>query len=363
MIPSSALLRDSTKFSQTVITTVDILRGNAVAYRDIPVTAAKITQDRSQKIRMNADITVSLANRPDIVIKQEIHRFRISRGYISLGAKETIQHGIFRIDDITENEDLTLEISGSGLEAYIVDARFLRPRTPPYGQSTIEAITELIQEVLPAAVVSVENTRDKPVQATAPWDKERWDAVDALAASIDAEVFVDYRGFFVIRDIPSLSSGTTAYTLTTGEAGTIIERKVKHTRDRVYNAAVCMGQSSDPNVPPVWGWAYDDDPTSLTYFYGDYGQVPRFQSSQFFTSNAQCAARARDQLAEALAANKALSVIALPLTFLEPGDIIAIELRDGTFDRRLLQKISFDAAVDARVSIDTLLMKDSDTGA
>lgn len=360
MIPSSQLLKDSAVFSQSIITVVDILRGDSVIYPNVPVTSASISQDRSQKIRMTADITVSLANRPDIEILQEVHRFRLSRGYTSLGYHETIQHGVFRIDDISENENLTLDISGSGLEAYIVDARFLRPRTPPYGTSTIQVITDLIRDVLPTVPIIVEATQDRPVQATAPWDKERWDAVDAMATSIDAEVFVDYRGAFIIRDIPSLYTGLTSYILTTGETGTLIERKIKRTRARVYNAAVCMGQSSDPNIPPVWGWAFDNDPTSLTYFYGDYGQVPRFFSSQFFTTNAQCEARAQEQLAKALAANKALSVEALPLTFLETGDIIGIELRDGTIEKRLLQKISFSLDVDAQVSIDTLLMKDTD---
>lgn len=360
MIPCSTLLKESAKFSQTTITTVDILRGNSVVYPNIPVTGAKISQDRGQKIRMTADITVSLANRPGYTIQEEVHRFRISRGYTSLGISESIQHGIFRIDDIKENEDETLEISGSGLEAYIVDARFLQPRTPNYGMSTIEQIKQLIIEILPNATISVECTQDRRVQATAPWEKERWDAVDAMATSINAEVFVDYRGYFVIRDIPSLFTGTPVYSLKTGAAGTLIERTPKRTRDRVYNAAVVMGQSSDPAVPPVWGWAYDNDPTSPTYFYGDFGQVPRFYSSQFFTTNAQCTNLAKEQLAKALAANKALSVKALPLTFLETGDIIEIELKDGTMDRRLLQKISFDAGVNAAVDIETLLMKDTE---
>jgi translation initiation factor IF-1 len=270
---------------------------------------------------------------------------------------EEVQHGIFRIDDISIQEDDILELSGSGLEQYVIDARFLSPRTPPYGVSTVGHITTLIQEVLPGQVVSVECSRDKPIQATAPWERERWDAIDALATSIDAEVYADYRGYFVIKDIPSLSGGYPAYTISRGYGGTLNEVKVKSTRDRVYNAVVALGQSSDPNVPPVWGWAYDSDPTSPTYFYGDYGQVPKFFSSQFLTTVAQCTAAAQGQLDAALAANRALSLTSLSLTFLEPGDIIDVEVTPGVLERRLIQKITHGLDTDRASQIETLLMK------
>lgn len=360
MIPASKLLRDSAVYSQTTDLTVDVLRGNSVVYPDIPITDGKFTSDRGSKVRMVVDLTVSLANHPNIKINNQVHRVRIKRGYTSLGIGETIQHGIFRIDEAELNDDESLDLSCSGLESYIVDARFVRPRVPPYGVSTVGHIRDLIQEILPGQKVVAECSRDKPVQATAPWDKERWDAVDSLAASIDAEVYADYRGYFVIRDIPALTKGVVVYKIAPGSGGTLRTRKVKNTRDRVYNAAVVFGQSSDPNIPPVWGWAYDSRPDSPTYFYGDFGQVPRFFSSQFFTTNSQCTAAAVTQLAQALAINESLSVDALPLTFLEPGDVIQVVMADNTIQKRLLEKISFNLGYDAGVSIETLLMKDLD---
>jgi hypothetical protein len=357
MIPVSSLLKESVKYSRSISLRVDIMQGQNVVLADVPVTAGSLTQDRGQKVRMVSDITLDIANHPEITVNQETHRFRVTTILTSLGVHEEVQHGIFRIDDISIQEDDILELSGSGLEQYVIDARFLSPRTPPYGVSTVGHITTLIQEVLPGQVVSVECSRDKPIQATAPWERERWDAIDALATSIDAEVYADYRGYFVIKDIPSLSGGYPAYTISRGYGGTLNEVKVKSTRDRVYNAVVALGQSSDPNVPPVWGWAYDSDPTSPTYFYGDYGQVPKFFSSQFLTTVAQCTAAAQGQLDAALAANRALSLTSLSLTFLEPGDIIDVEVTPGVLERRLIQKITHGLDTDRASQIETLLMK------
>jgi translation initiation factor IF-1 len=359
MIPVSDLLKESVKYSRSISVRVDIMQGSTVVLPDVPVVAGSLTRDRGQKIRMTSDITLDIANHPEITVNQETHRFRVTTILTSLGVHEEVQHGIFRIDDISIQQDDILELSGSGLESYIIDARFLSPRTPPYGVSTVQHITTLIQEVLPTQVVSVECTRDKPVQATAPWERERWDAIDALATSIGAEVYADPRGFFVIRDAPSLSGGYPAYTINRGPGGTLSEVKVKSTRDRVYNAVVATGQSSDPNVPPVWGWAYDNNPASPTYFYGDYGQVPKFFSSQFLATVDQCTAAAQSQLDSALAANRALSLTSLSLTFLEPGDVIDVEVSPGVLERRLVQKIVNGLGTDRASQIETLLMKDT----
>lgn len=360
MIKCSQLLKDSAVYSQTTKLVVDILQGNTVIFPDVPVLpgSCKISQDRGSKTRMTCDVSVILANRPDLNITNTSHRFSVRRGFQSLGVEETIKHGIFRIDDISYNDDGTIDIAGSGLEAYIIDARFTSPRTPPYGLSTVGYIKTLIQEVLPGHTVSVECSKDKIIQARAPWKVERWDAIESLAESIDAEVFADYRGFFVIRDIPTVASDRPAvYTIKEGVGGTLIGRDLKKSRDKVYNAMVCTGQSSDPKVPPVWAMAIDNNPASPTYYYGPFGKVPKFFSSQFLTTTAQCLASAKTMLVEALGANEQLSVKALPLTFLEPGDLINVEESKGVMVQRILEKISFVADYDAAVDIDTLSPK------
>jgi hypothetical protein len=349
------LLKDAAVYSQTIGTTVDIVRGGNVVAAKVPLISGDYSSDRGSKVRLNSSISIY---DPGVDLGVEVYRFRVHQGYQSLGVAESILLGEFRIDKISQGSDRVLDIDGSGLESYIIDARFIQPRTPPYGVSTTGQIRDLILEVLPSAKVSIECSRDKPVQATSPWDEDRWDAIDALAASIDAEVFADYRGHFVIRDIPSLTQTAPVYSFTTGEAGTLISRDRGQTRDKIYNAVSVSGQSSDANIPPVWGWAYDSDPSSPTYYYGDFGQVPRFYTSQFFSSNLQCENYAKTLLAESLSANRSLSFTALPVIFLETGDVVDVALESGEVQRRIMQKMGFDLGPDGVISIDTLSSKD-----
>ena len=109
------------------------------------------------------------------------------------------------------------------------------------------------------------------------------------------------------------------------------------TRDGTYNAVSVSGQTSDANVPPVYGFASDGDPASPTYYNGPFGKKPRFYSSQYITTTEQANDVAINMLAEALAINSSLTFNALMVPFLESGDVIAVELDNNRFANHILQ--------------------------
>lgn len=364
MIPASLLLQEAARYSQTLSVQVDIYRGSTPLHLGVPVVDGSIKSDRTGTIRLNADVTLAFTEYEATGIDTRRCSFRISRGVESLGYVERSPMGRFRVDDVSRDELGLVQLSGSGRETYVVDARFLQPRTPPRGQSTVKTITDLIKEALPSARVRQRNTQDRPVTATAPWEMERFEAIQALADSIQAEVYSDYTGDFIIADVPDLVNGVPVYVVNEGDAGVLISRSEKDTRDTVYNAMSVHGSSSDPNVLPVWGWAYDDDPTSETYYYanpdgpgGGFGQVPKFYASQFFTADSQCEATARSMLAYALAGNRSLSFSSIPLAFLETGDLVQVDMFDGTKEIHLLEKSDCSLDVGGGMKFDTLASK------
>jgi hypothetical protein len=363
VIPHSALLDAAVRESTTLSVTVDIMRGNTVVIPDVDVVAGSISSDRTSKTRLSADVQLVYPDWKDDDISVNVHRFRIKRGFTSVGITEELVLGTFRIDERARNDNGLLALKGSGLETYIIDARFLSPRTPPYGQSTINTIRSLILEVLPDVTVVNEATTDTQVLMTAPWKRDRWDdAIEPLMESINVEVFVDYRGAFVIRDLPNLATGVPVYRINEGENGVLVSRSTKQTRDRVYNAFVASGSSTDPNVVPVFAVAMDSDPFSETYFYGDFGQVPRFYVNQNFTTTAQCQATADRGLADALAANKSLQFTTAPLHFLETGDLVQVMLADGSEEVHLVNTLSGGLSVDGGLQAETLSTKNIATG-
>lgn len=364
MIPASTLMQEAARYSRTLSVRADIYRGSTLLQSMAPVTGGTVTADRTNKARLTAKI--SLAMYPWEAVGIDEHRCRVvlSRGIESLGYAERTPLGMYRVDTVSRNAFGQIDLDCSGREQYVVDARFIRPRTPSYGASTVGEIRNLIREVLPSARIRLQNTSDRLVTATAPWAQERWDGVDALSTSIHAETFCDYTGDFVIADTPDLSNGVPVYSVNEGDGGVLVTREEKGTRDQVYNAVSASGSSSDPNVPPVWGWAYDSDPNSETYYFADpdgpgggFGPVPRFYTSQFLTTDQQCADTAQSLLAQSLAANNTLTFSTLPLEFLEVGDFVQVNMLDGTTEVHLLNKITLGLDINAAMTCDTLSSK------
>lgn len=341
---------------------VDIWHGKVLTHPAVPIVAGTITADRGNKVRLNSSITLAMTPDEATGIDTRHCRYTVSRGIESMGVQERQMLGAFRVDEVTRTEYGQIDITGGGLEEYVIDARFLRPRTPPWGSSTIGQISQLIKEVIPSADVRRLNTQNRLITATAPWTVERWDAIEALADSLTAEIFVNPSGQFVIKDQPDLISAVPVYLINEGAEGVLIGRTVKDSRDQVYNAVSVSGASSDPNVPPVWAWAYDSDPTSPTFYYADpldggFGQVPRFYQSQFFTSNAQCQVTANNLLAQSLAENRTLSFSTIPLSFLEVGDTVSVEQADGSLENHLVQKLQCTLDIQGTMSCETLASK------
>ena len=357
MLRISPLLESAAPYSQSFSQRVDILRGDKVVMSNVPVAEGSISAYRNKSPRLSCSLTLALEPWKPLPFGNNVHRVRIYRGVESLGRREVLQQGVFRIDDLDRNETGQVLLECSGLEQYLIDARFIIPRVPPYGASTIGTIANLIREVLPNARIRFENTFNRAITTTDVWEKDRWDAIDDLAGSIEAEVYADARGDFVVADIPAVS-GEPVIWMRQGEGGLQVSQTDTSTREQVYNAAVAMNQDSVPGKAPIWGWAYVDDPNSELYFYGDFGQVPRFHMSQFYTKSSQCTRYARKLLIDAVAKNSGIK-IATPATvwWLEVGDLVGVDMLDGGQEVHLLNSMEADLGPEGAIEFETLTTK------
>ncbi len=358
MIKASKILQEASRLSQTFSFRADLVRNGVVVEPGLPVVSSSFTGDRTSKTRLNCDLSLALWPWQELTLNARSYRVRLYQGVTSLGFTERLMVGEFRIDRVQRYPGGSVDVSCSGLESYIIDARFLYAKTPPLKASTTRTIVELIKEILPLDTVRNESTTNRTIKATAPWQRERWDAIEYLADSISSEVFADARGGFVIRDNPTLSTGTPVIHINEGENGLLVEEMEGDTRDQVYNAASVSGMSSDPATPPVWGLATVSDPQDELYYYGPFGQVPIFYTSQFFSTNAQCVAYAKELLVTAKAKNSSLTFQTPPtLWWLEVGDLVQVDRLDGTAEVHLLQKMSGDLGGSTSLRFDTMSTK------
>lgn len=363
MIPHSSLYTEAIRYSTTMSTIVDVYVGGSRVHANIPVIEGSVTSDRGSKVRWTASVEIALNSWEQLPLLDAYQsRIKIYRGITSLGRTEMLQLGEYRVDEISRSEIGHLTIAGSGLESYVVDARFIRPRTPPYGVSTVATIKSLISEGMPSSVADVRpmNTTDRKMLSTAPWDRDRIDAVLALGDSINADVYANYAGIFVIKDKPVI--GVPVFLANVGADGVLIGEEVKNARDGVYNAVSVSGQSTDQSDIPVWAWAYDSYSGNPTYYNGPFGRKPLFYASQFMYSEAQCYAVATNMLAQATAANNTLAFESVPVCFLEAGDVVQVLLSDGTRENHLLQKVDIGLSHQGTLKADTFVNRVGDQG-
>ncbi|MEU1074300.1 MULTISPECIES: DUF5047 domain-containing protein [unclassified Streptomyces] len=311
---------------------MDAYYNGALTAADIPIADGMVTLDRGSKIRRSLALTVAdvkylpwTASDPLAVYGQTLV---VSQGIPLGNTTEMVTLGTFRVDE-PQGDTLTgpVTLTGKSSEVAIQDDRFIVPTSTRGYATCIDAITYLIRQTLPSAVI-VNATSDgrNPACAVATWDTQgdRWDAVVQIATSMSAEVYVDALDRFVIADQPNVNTASVVWEIRDGEGGTLINAARQMSRTGVYNAVVASGQNMAANTAPVSAVAYDTDPTSPTRWGGPYGHVPRYYSSALLTTTGACLSAATYMLADAIAPNIQTTITAAPNPALEAGDCVRV---------------------------------------
>jgi hypothetical protein len=153
------------------------------------------------------------------------------------------------------------------------------------------------------------------------------------------EVWFDGTG--TLRITPVAGSSAVVAELHEGATGVLVQAAAQWTRAGTYNRVIATGENSTQDAPPVRGVATDDTPSSPTYYHGPFGHVPRFYSSPFLTTDAQCVSAATAILQRQLGATKSVSFGSLVLPYLEPRDVVSIRrARAGINETHVIDKLS-----------------------
>lgn len=314
---------------------------------DIDHTGGSVTIDATQSVRRTCTVTATdlslIPIRPSDQLAVYGAKIRIERGidYQDGSDPELVPLGFFRVDRVEGDPDLgPVTISGSSMEAVLADDPFITPYSTRGVTMAIAAITGIIEDSIPDAVV-VGKATDGPI-GTTTWDAQadRWQAITDCATAIGAQVYCDADGQFVIANQPDVATSQVAWTVDAGETGVLITATRAYDRDGMYNVVVASGENTEDNVPPVSATAEDDDPTSPTYVGGPFGRVTQFYSSATLTTLAACQQAANQLLAQAVKPSATVSVESAPNPLLDAWDVLRVTYGNG--DRELHQIQSFD---------------------
>lgn len=269
---------------------------------------------------------------------------------------EYVPLGYFRIQTIEQDDAprSPIRITARDRMAAIIEARMLEPRTFPAGTTFAEVFENLVLEVYPNAVLDIDDAvASSTLREPATVEEDRYGFLRDMATSRGRVMFFDHRGVLVVA--PEPDSTAPVFTVNEGDDGVLINLRRQLSRAGVYNAVVAEGTESDydNDEPPARAVVFDDNPDSATYFFGPFGQVPRFYTSPFIFTDAQAQSAAASILYRTTGIPYTLRISSIPNPALEPLDPITVIFEAGRQEIHVIDVITIPLTSDQAMTINT----------
>lgn len=238
--------------------------------------------------------------------------------------------GVFRLSrsSITDNNagSPVIQLEAFDLSRTISRHKFKVPYVISADTNILSAIKDLVKRTLPEVefnTISSEVATSSPLLYDAGGDP--WEAIYTLAVSMGCEAYFDVEGRMCVlppHDVNALPSPD--FTYVEGQNCSMLDLSREYSDEGVFNGIIVTGESPGDQLPPVRGEAWDDNPTSPTYRYGPYGEVPGFISDNLAKTEEQCTTIAKAQLALILGASSKLNITGIVNPSYEAGDIVRV---------------------------------------
>ncbi|MEU1496047.1 phage tail protein [Streptomyces sp. NPDC005732] len=252
-----------------------------------------------------------------------------------------------------------------GLEDDLRDAAFPAARTVGPGPAQV-LVQELVGEALPGVPIAWRPGVDPSTQVPQiVASEDRWAVLSSgtdsagagtgIAAALAGEIWADAGGIITIGPVPTLADPV-VWSIGRGAGGALVEPQQESTREGLANVWAVTGDGGDGSAAVGPAFAWDDDPNSLTYAGPDpiadplapqrlglnavRVRVQRYSSS-VITSDAQAERVAKAKLADSLGVQASLSLTSVCNPASEPGDVVAVEVLDGVWERHIIDSLSY----------------------
>lgn len=316
---------------------------------EIPILAGQVRLDATADERSALDLTVSgtwpVNNQFSLLAPfgQEIYAERGIRA-VNNGDVEYVPLGYFRIETVEQDDapNSPIRITGRDRMAAIIEARMLQPRTFAAGTSFGEIILNLVGEIYPYIDYLIDfDLSNATLREAATVDENRYEFLRDIATSRGRIMYFDRTGTFCITTAPDATMPV--WTVDAGPMGVLVNARRQLSRSGVYNAVVAQGTENDISAgdPPPRGVALDTDTSSATYFYGPYGQVPRYYASPLLYTDAQAQSAAESILAQVTGLPYAVDLSFVPNPALDPLDPVQIQIgEEGVVSSSIVEIIA-----------------------
>ena len=341
---ASARFRAALPYSHRIYEYADVVTpgGETIQLR---ITQGSVTVDRSAQYRRSCtmvcfDPTGTLTpSNAESVVSPFGSRILPYQGILYQdGTSEVYPLGDFYISNVTvtqanpaNNQGTSIAITAYDKSRRISRNKFLSTYSIAQGTKVVNAITTLVSMTFPDAQFdSITHGMTLPYPLTYAVGDDPWKAITDLAVSIGCVVYFDANGKCVIAPPTDVNApGSPVWTYIEGPGCTMTDVDVVYDDGALYNGVTVVGATpanSASGTPPVQATVWDMDPTSPTYRYGPYGQVPMVVNDTTITTVADAQASAASLLNGQLGLTTQTNVQTWAAnTALEVDDVVQVE--------------------------------------
>lgn len=249
----------------------------------------------------------------------------LERGVQVGGTTEYVGLGYYQVTEVEQavSPNGNLTVTGSDRMQGIIDSQVIAPVQFAAASTVDEVFRQLVGAVYPEFQIEYDwEAGADELTVSQVTTTDRYGFLTSLLTARGKIMYWDYRGVLVVKTQP-LDSAASVWDVTAGPQGVIISGDRVLSRDNVFNAMVVQSDGASTS-DPAFAVAYDNNPSSPTYWYGKYGQVPQFYSDSTITSSDQAMSAAKTMLAKAIQLNFQVTATCIPNPALEPYDVTRV---------------------------------------
>lgn len=262
----------------------------------------------------------------------EVRPYRGVRYHNPDGTTETeVQPlGVFRLSKTTVIESstgaLTISLEMTDRSRTISRDKFTAPYTIAAGTNLLDAILLIVGRTFSNLHYDTTDTALlTPAVRVYDVNDDPWQACVDLATSMAAEVYFDATGTLVVAPPPDLDTlPEPVFTYIENQNCIMTDLQAVYTDDPGYNGVVFTGATIGTSTVAVRATAWDNEPTSPTYYLGPYGQVPMSVQDTTVTTTDAAQAAADAQLRNLIGFAAQITVSGSVNPAYEGGDAIQV---------------------------------------
>lgn len=302
--------------------------GTNPAGTDITIEDGSVHFDANAEVRGTLDLVTSQAW--DSLLTPYGNEIFVQRGIqYGQGDTELVSQGYFRIQTADQDDapDGMVRITGLDRMSAIAGVKVLNPIQFNSTDTVGTFVSTLFSDVYPSITIQWDDsTNTQQIGRQIIVDDDRYPFIEELLTSYGKIFYFDYRGFLIIKSPPDPS--TSVFDVNYGKDGVLLNLKRRLTREGVFNGVRASGQGVDGSAP-VFATAIDNNPSSLTYWYGTFGKVVEYFESPFLNTNGQCLTAAQSLLTQRKGLPYSASFRAVPNPALEVYDCIRVSTKSA----------------------------------